>query len=443
MIEVEPTSGTRDFYPTEMRLRNWLFNHFKDVSRQFAFQEYDAPILEFEELYKRKAGEEITAQMYNFLSKDGTNVALRPEMTPSLARMILKAGKKMIMPLKWFSIPQCWRYEVATRGRKREHYQWNMDIVGVASVTAEVELLAAIVALFTRLGITAKDVGIKINSRQVLQEVLTPLGITDEKFAPVCVIVDKLDKLPAEEVHKQLGELGLSESVITVIQNILTIKTVEDLKVILPEGSSVISELNLLWKMAKDYGFDDWLIFDASVVRGLAYYTGIVFECFDRSGTLRAIAGGGRYNRLLNTYGSNEEIPACGFGFGDCVILELLKDRNLLPTLSPEVDDLVIAFNEELRGPACQVANKLRAQNRRVDLQLIPKKNITWCYTYASRVGASRAVLVAPSEWSQGQVRIKNLQIATRGKKWAKEDETQEDEIQGEEKEFNINFDCL
>uniref|UniRef100_A0A6B2L4E8 histidine--tRNA ligase n=1 Tax=Arcella intermedia TaxID=1963864 RepID=A0A6B2L4E8_9EUKA len=391
-----------------MRLRNWLFGHFREVARLFAFQEFDAPILESEELYKRKAGEEITAQMYNFRSKDGTDVTLRPEMTPTLARLILKAGKKMLLPIKWFSIPQCWRYETTTRGRMREHYQWNMDIVGVYAVTAEAELLAAIVESFKRMGLTAADVVIKINSRQVLQDVLSPLGIGPDKFAPVCVIVDKLDKLAPEEVEKQLTELGLDASVINTIQSTLSIKTLEGLNEIIP-NSTVLQEFKTLWKIAKDYDFEDWLTFDASIVRGLAYYTGIVFECRDRAGQLRAIAGGGRYNRLLTTYGSKEEVPACGFGFGDCVIVELLKEKNLLPALEPEIDDLVIAFNEELRGPACQIANKLRAQKRRVDVQLIPNKKIAWAYNYADRVGASRAVFVAPDEWAKGLVRIKNL----------------------------------
>jgi len=318
------------------------------------------------------------------------------------------------------------------RGRRREHYQWNMDIIGVTSVTAEVELLAAIVSLFKSVGITSKDVGIKINSRQVLQEVLTPLGVTQKLFAPVCVIVDKLDKLEPQEVVRQLKELELQESVIGIIQQTLTIKSLNELKTILPKGSTVISDFDLIWKIAKEYDFDDWLVFDASVVRGLAYYTGIVFECFDRAGTLRAIAGGGRYNRLLSLYGSKEEIPACGFGFGDCVIVELLKDKNLLPNLDPEVDDLVIAFNENLRGPACQVTNKLRAQNRRVDMQLIPKKSITWCYNYADRVGAKRAILIAPDEWSKGQVRIKNLRVGSGKGKVSGVDE--------QEKEYNVDF---
>jgi len=323
----------------------------------------------------------------------------------------------MLMPLRWFSIPQCWRFENVMRGRKREHYQWNMDILGVSSVTAEAELLAAIVAFFKRLGLTSKDVMIKVNSRKVLQDVLTQLGITEEKFAPVCVIVDKLDKLAPAEVTKQLTALELSSDVIDKIRDTLTIKDLDELKKRLPENSPVLEELGQLWELAKAYGYDDWLVFDASVVRGLAYYTGIVFEGKDRAGVLRAICGGGRYDRLLSTYGSKQDVAMAGFGFGDCVIVELLKEKNLLPNFDPQIDDLIICFDESLRSAGCQVAAKLRESGRRVDLQLIPKKKVSWCFEYADRIGAQRAVFVAPDEWSRGLVRIKNLRETDMEKK--------------------------
>eukprot|EP01126_Amoeba_proteus_P061005 TRINITY_DN8141_c0_g2_i1.p1 TRINITY_DN8141_c0_g2~~TRINITY_DN8141_c0_g2_i1.p1 ORF type:complete len:477 (+),score=109.64 TRINITY_DN8141_c0_g2_i1:83-1432(+) len=408
MVEVEPTYGCRDFYPQEMRLQRWIFDNWREVARLYGFQEYDAPILESQELYQRKAGEEIVDQMFAFQTRDERLVALRPEMTPSLARMILRSGRSLLMPIRWYSIPQCWRFEVICRGRNREHYQWNMDILGVEDVAAEAELLSAIVTFFKRVGITSKEVGIKINSREVLHEVLTPLGVSDAQFAPVCVIVDKLDKLEEQEVVKQLAALNLLPEVIDKIKSTLTIKDLGELRKILP-GSRVLEQFERLWELAVAYGYEDWIQFDASVVRGLAYYTGIVFEGFDRSGKLRAICGGGRYNRLLTTYGAKEDIPACGFGFGDCVILELLKDRNLLPALPPSLDDLVVVYNEQLRPAACQVAAKLRGKGRSVDVVLIPNKKVAWSFNYADRIGANRAIFVAPDEWSRGEVRIKEL----------------------------------
>jgi histidyl-tRNA synthetase len=197
-----------------MRVRNWLFGHFRDVARTFGFEEWDAPVLETEELYVRKAGEEITTQLYNFEDKGNRRVALRPELTPSFARLILQQGKSLALPAKWFAIGQCWRYERMTRGRRREHYQWNMDIVGVDGVEAEAELLAAIVEFFTRLGITSADVGLKVSSRKVLQAVLTRYDVPEASFAPVCVVVDKIEKLPREKIVEELAGLGVTEDAI-------------------------------------------------------------------------------------------------------------------------------------------------------------------------------------------------------------------------------------
>ena len=348
-VHLDAVSGTRDFFPEEFRLQTWLFEKFRKCGLRAGFEEYDAPVLERQELYKRKAGEEITQQMYSFVDKDGVEVTLRPEMTPTLARMVLSRGASMILPLKWFSIPQCWRFEATQRGRKREHYQWNMDIIGCKEITAEVELLSAAVEFFKSCGITSADVGIKVNSRKVMQSMLTINDVPDEIFAPTCVILDKLDKIGAEAVVKELTEtLGLPRETAENVVKTLSCKTVEELEEMAREAIEVssggddgdntnsntkavddssIRELKELFKLAEEYGFGDWLQFDASVVRGLAYYTGVVFEAFDKAGELRAIAGGGRYDKLLSLYGATTPVPACGFGFGDCVIVELLKEK--------------------------------------------------------------------------------------------------------------------
>jgi histidyl-tRNA synthetase len=239
---------------------------------------------------------------------------------------------------------------------------------------------------------------------------LTPLGITEKQFGPVCIIVDKMEKLEKCEIERQLTEIGISTSSIEVIQKTCQIKSLEELKTILP-GSKVVGEFDKLWELATAYGYADWIRFDASVVRGLAYYTGIVFEAFDKAGVLRAICGGGRYNQLLSTFGAKEDIPSAGFGFGDCVIMELLKEKGKLPVLEPETDDIVIAFSEDLRPAAYTVAAKLREQGRSVDVQLMPGKKIQWCYNYADRIGAKRAILIAPDEWSKNLVRIKMLRM--------------------------------
>lgn len=418
-INLEPPSGTRDFFPEEMRQQTWLFNKFKETAQLFGFQQYDAPVLEYEKLYTRKAGEEIVDQMYNFADKEGAQVTLRPEMTPSLARMVLSLMRietgdmAAQLPLKWFSIPQCWRFETTQRGRKREHYQWNMDIVGVNTIYAEAELLAAIVAFFESVGITSKDVGLKVNSRKVLQAVLKNSGVSDDNFAATCVIIDKQDKIGAEAVITLLVEqVNLPKEVAERIVAATAAKTLEEFAATAGvTNSEEVKEMQTLFKLAEDYGYGDWLIFDASVVRGLAYYTGVVFEGFDRAGTLRAICGGGRYDRLLSLYGSPKEVPCCGFGFGDCVIIELLKEKGVIPAFPARLDYVVAAWNADMMGKAMNVAQRLRLAGKTVDVYMEPGKKVAKAFNYGDRVGADKLAFVAPDEWEQGLVAIKDLRL--------------------------------
>uniref|UniRef100_A0A7S0X107 histidine--tRNA ligase n=1 Tax=Chlamydomonas leiostraca TaxID=1034604 RepID=A0A7S0X107_9CHLO len=408
MIDTQPPRGTRDFFPEEHRLRNWLFGEFSAVSNLFGFEQWDAPVLESEELFVRKAGEEITDQLYNFEDKGQRRVALRPELTPSLARLVLARQKTLVLPAKWFAIGQCWRYERMTRGRRREHYQWNMDIVGVPGVEAEAELLAAITLFFQRVGLTSQDVGIKVSSRKVLQAVLERYGVPADMFARVCVIVDKIEKLPREQIEKELAVLGVAPQTIEGVLGAMALKSVDALAELLGPESEAVKDIRRLFELAQGYGYADWLVFDPSVVRGLAYYTGTVFEGFDREGKLRAICGGGRYDRLLGTFGGEDQ-PCCGFGFGDAVIVELLKERGKLPEFkSQQVDDVVVALDEALRPAANGVAQGLRRCGRRVELVLESKK-MKWAFKHAERLNAGRLVLVGSDEWARGAVSVKDL----------------------------------
>ena len=361
--------GTRDFYPEDMRLRNWLFERFHAAARSHGFEEYDAPVLESEELYTRKAGEDIVGQLYNFEDKGGRKVALRPEMTPSLARMVMTRAGALALPIKWYSIPQCWRYERTQRGRGREHYQWNVDIWGMEGVEADAELLSVLVHFFNSVGLGSDDLVIRISSRKVLEEVLGSLGIEGETFAQTCVTVDKMNKLPAHVIEAQLGDLGLSSDAISTIRSVLAITDLASLESALASNSEAVVELQSLFALCDSYGISDWVSFDASVVRGLAYYTGPVFEAHDRAGILRAICGGGRYDKLIGSLGG-KDLPATGFGFGDMVIMELLADKGLIPELSSGVGDVVFGMGAELRGAAMQVADKLRAGGRSTDCLL-------------------------------------------------------------------------
>ncbi|EFJ45646.1 hypothetical protein VOLCADRAFT_63503, partial [Volvox carteri f. nagariensis] len=413
-----PSPGTRDFFPEDMRLRNWLFGEFAAVSAAFGFEQFDAPVLESEELFVRKAGEEITDQLYNFEDKGQRRVALRPELTPSLARLVLQRGKTLPLPAKWFAIGQCWRYERMTRGRRREHYQWNMDIVGIPGVEAEAELLAAVVMFFERVGLSSEEVGIKVSSRKVLQSVLSRYGVPPESFARVCVILDKLDKLPREKVEEELAALGVPAPTIDgMLSALSSLTSLDQLGALLGYDSEAYNDLNRLFQLAEGYGYKDWLVFDPSVVRGLAYYTGIVFEGFDRAGKLRAICGGGRYDRLLGAFGG-DNTPMAGFGFGDAVIVELLKELGKLPAPAHRVDDVVVPLDASLRPAASGIATRLRRSAARIFPTPLPPAPLTPVRhpfpnphhpKHAEKLGASRLVLVGASEWERGKVVVKDL----------------------------------
>lgn len=407
-MDLNPPKGTRDFFPEDQRLKSWLFGKWRSIAEKYGFEEYDSPVLESEELYIRKAGEEVTQQLYNFEDKGGRRLSLRPEMTPSLARMVLSRNGALSFPLKWFAIPQCWRYERMTRGRRREHYQWNMDIWGVAGVEAEAELLSAIVASMKDMGITSADVGIKVNSRKILTGLMTQLGIPEEKWAATCVLIDKLEKVSLDAIMEDLSALGLTKEVVEDLVTSLAMKELSEFSDKLGADAEGIVDLTKLFTLAKSYGIEDWLVFDASVVRGLAYYTGVVFEGFDRSGELRAICGGGRYDKLLESMGG-ESLPAVGFGFGDAVIVELLKMKGLLPdTGKQSLNAMVYAMDSSLTHLALATAVKLREAGVSVETVLEEKKP-KWVFQRADKKGISTVVIFAKDEAARGQAIVKAM----------------------------------
>ncbi len=404
--------GTRDFYPDEMRLRTWLFGHFREVSRRMGFEEVDAPVVEHAELFTRKAGEEIVEQLYHFVIHE-RHLALRPEMTPSIARMVMARAGGLRMPLRWFTVTQNWRYERMTRGRKREHFQWNMDVWGEPGVGAEAELLAAIFALLGRVGLGSGQVRVAVNNRALLEETLRAgvLRTRPDAFAPLCVVIDKLDKIGADAVVDQLcepaGAVGLSQAEARDVVALLGTRSLDAAAAAAPPDSPAIADLRRLFELLDAYGIAQFVDFDASVVRGLAYYTGIVFEAFDAERKLRAVCGGGRYDRLLETLGG-PKLPAVGFGFGDVVIAELLADHALVPALPRGLDDVVCALGEEQRAAAIRVAERLRAQGHAVELVLgdtRPKR----VFADADKVGAREVWMIGPDEAERGVVKVRDL----------------------------------
>ncbi len=398
-----PPKGTRDFYPQECRRRNWLFGLWREAALRFGFEEYDGPVLETEELLTRKSGDEIVEQLYAFEDRGGRRVALRPEMTPTLARMIIAKGPALAKPIKWFSIPQCWRYERMQRGRGREHYQFNLDIVGVPGVQAECEVLACCVAALEAMGLTHEHVQIRYSNRQLLGELMEQAGISGEAVAPACLALDKRGKVSDDVVGEMLGEAGLSKAQTEAIFDIMQIGSLADARTTLGGAESKgLEEIEALEGLTEAYGIADWLTFDIGVVRGLAYYTGIVFECYDRPKRFRAIFGGGRYDNLLKNLGG-EDVTAVGCGFGDIVIMEVLADAGLLPDFPRELDVMVLPLSEAERGAAIEVAARLRAKGQRVEIALLPRK-LKKALADAARAGAARVIIVAPDELSNNLV---------------------------------------
>ena len=410
--DLQPPRGTRDFYPEDLRLRSWLFDRFREVALRFGFEEVDAPIVEHAELYQRKAGEEIVDQLYHF-TLHGRHLALRGEFTPSLARMVMARQGALRFPLRWFCIPQCWRYERMTRGRRREHYQWNMDIWGEPSVSAEAELIAAVFGALDSMGLDPGDTRMRINSRALLEESLRERLLVDrpESFEPLCVVIDKLEKIGADAVVAQLtdpdGPVGLERSAAEEVVNLLSVKELDEAARRAPKDSTAIAELRRLLELLDAYGLADRVVFDASVVRGLAYYTGIVFEVFDARGKLRSICGGGRYDRLLQSLGGTA-VPAVGFGFGDSVIMELLADRGRLPEIPRRLDAVVYAFGEEERPAAIRLATRLREEGQSVELVLRPVR-LRRALQDADRIGAARIYMVGSDELARGVAKVRDL----------------------------------
>jgi histidyl-tRNA synthetase len=359
--------GFRDFYPEPLPspdvwsadARQYIFDKWRMVARRYGFREYDGPPIEPLELFTIKSGEEIVGQLYNFVDKGERAVALRPEMTPTLARMAAAAERAYKKPFKWFAIPQLFRYEKQQKGRLREHFQLNADIIGEPDVAADAELLALLIDSLTALGLSKDDLVIRLSSRNAWQEFFARRCPDESKAYAFYQIVDKLEREDRAVSEAKLRELGFSYDEVTAF-----IQSGEPT----PELRSVLDNLTAR-------GLGDFVKIDYGVIRGLAYYTGVVFEAFDRKGEFRAIAGGGRYNNLLKLIsGGKVDLPALGFGMGDVVLLELLKSRKLLPSFDAGVDTFVLIEDEALRADSLKIIQQLRAAGKTVEYSLTPAK---------------------------------------------------------------------
>jgi histidyl-tRNA synthetase len=402
--------GFRDFYPQEFAERAFIMRAWRTVARRYAFSEVDGPPLEATELYTKKSGDEIVGQLYNFKDKGDREVALRPEMTPTIARMVAARANALRKPVRWFSVPQLFRYERQQRGRLREHFQLNVDIIGEADVTADAEVLAVAIDVMRALGLTSDDVKARVSDRRLLGAYLQALGVADAALLPVMTeVVDKLGRTKPDASAERLIALGVPARAIEPIVA-LPRTTLDDIRRALHDAgdaseASVDNFERYLRYVHRLVGDANWIHFDASIVRGLAYYTGIVFELFDAKGELRAICGGGRYDNLLATLGG-VDLPAIGFGMGDVVLRELLQSRGLLRDVVPSIDYWVATARDDADAllDVMDVARQLREKDQTVEYAL-REQSLGRQLKAASAAGARFAAIVE----ANGKVARKDL----------------------------------
>lgn len=398
---MERLPGFRDFYPEPLPhpdvwsadARQYIFDRWRTVARRYAFREYDGPPLEPLELYTLKSGEEIVGQLYNFIDKGERAISLRPEMTPTLARMVATHERNYKKPIKWFAVPQLFRYERQQKGRLREHFQFNCDIMGEADSSADAELLALLIDVLRSFGLTSEDFVIRLSSRNAWQEFFQKRCSDASKAYEFFQIIDKLERESPEESKKKLAALGFS---------------FEEVNEFITAGKPT-AELETIVKNLSSRGMADFVRVDYHVIRGLAYYTGVVFEAFDKKGEFRAIAGGGRYDNLIKLIsGGKVNLPALGFGMGDVVLLELLKSRGLLPKFDSHIEAFCLIEDENLRGASLELVQQLRQQGFAVDYFFTPAKSDKQ-FKRAMELKARYTVKVEKSAEGQLAVRVKNL----------------------------------
>jgi len=389
--------GFRDFLPDDCAVRNYIFAQWREVARRYSFVEWDGPVLESTELYKKKSGAEIVDQLFNFRDKGEREVAMRPELTPSLARVVAAHEREFKKPLKWFSIGQFFRYEKQQRGRLREHFQLNCDIIGEANLAADIELVALCIDILRAFGFTENDFVVRISDRDFWTDFLLEKNISPDRWDELLQAIDKSGREPREKTAEKLGELA--DPIFSVLKS---------------GGKS--QKLDQLVDGLRERGLADYVAIDVGIVRGLAYYTGTVFEVFDRAGRFRAIAGGGRYDNLIGLLSDGAvSMPALGFAMGDVVLGELMNEtaharQKLEDAIANDrkIDVYVVIAKEQRRADALKQIQQLRDRGYRVDYPLTSEK-VGKQFQTAEQLGARVAILFG-DEWPQ--VKIKNMATA-------------------------------
>jgi histidyl-tRNA synthetase len=396
---IQSVKGTREFYPQEMALRTWLYDKIRQVSESFGYQEYDGPFLESIELYAAKSGEELVKeQSFVFPDRGGNLITLRPELTLSLARMVAQRQHELVYPLRWWSFGPFWRYEKPQKGRTREFFQWNADLVGVDSPEADAELVAVAAEFFKSVGLTSKEVKIMVNNRELMEAEIIKLGIGIEEKVKVFNLIDRRDKMSLNDWKAYAFEDGFTEKQVEGFQQILGNK----------ELYKSSADMMRFFTALKALGVSDYVEFDARIVRGLDYYTGLVFEARDVGESARAILGGGRYDNLVGDVGG-DPLPGVGFAMGDVVLPIILAEYQKLPEFySQPAKVLVTVFSEETLENSISTAVELRSAG--IQTITYPETvKLGKQFKFADRLEIELVVVIGPDEISQNLVRVKNL----------------------------------
>ncbi|MBN1131388.1 MAG: histidine--tRNA ligase [Chitinispirillaceae bacterium] len=398
--------GTRDFFPDEMAFQSFIFSSWEKTCRRYGFEQYDGPTFERLDLYTKKSGAEIEDQLYAFKDKKGRDLALRPEITPTLARMVASRGTNLKLPLRWYSIPRLFRYEKMQKGRLREFFQLNMDIIGIAEVSADAELIAASVDMMRLLGFSAADFKVRISSRTLLEELITAAGMTGNDCGILYSILDKKTKLSSDEFDRILFDAFPDKKIRSRIGRIFELKDLDDVRKLGSDTPAYTTLKNLMDTLML-YGFSEYVAFDIGTVRGLAYYTGIVFEVFDNAKSMRAVAGGGRYDRLIEQYGG-PPVPAAGFAAGDVVLADLMREKGISPVRTGRSFCYIAALEGTSPAEVISLVQELRAAGVSCEFSL---KDLS-VGKQMKNANAARALFVlfaGGDESKKGMVKIKDM----------------------------------
>lgn len=399
---VPGVKGTRDFYPEDMAFRNWLYNKIREVSEKFGYQEFDGPVLEYLDLYADKTSQEILkSQTFTIGVKGEKPMILRPELTPTFARMVAQRSQELLKPIRWFAFGRTWRYEQPQKGRAREFFQWEINLLGPENPEADAEILSIAVEYFKTLGLTSDEVVIRVNDREWMQTQLKTIGTSEKQICPVLRLVDHKEKISTDEFRLSLLEIGLTKDQVEKVELIFTEKDYSKS----PWLSKVFESLKLY------PGVLDFIEFDPTIVRGFDYYTRTVFEAWDKGGKLkRSIFGGGRFDNLTAQIGG-EKIPGVGMAPGDIPIQIILEEYNKMPKVSPTTAQvLVTVFNADLYPKSLEISSHLRSNNIDTELWLDSDTKLDKQLKYADLKGIPYVIIIGPDEAKNNQITLKNLQ---------------------------------